>query len=90
MWDLPGVGKTTLAQLAYNDDSTIMKWFDFTAWWLYFSEEFDVSKVTRHSQKGHSLLKIVLDIYNDCGSTLHGAAGEIEREEGHEHVASVR
>jgi hypothetical protein len=46
--------------------------------------------VTRHSQKGHSLLKIVLDIYNDCGSTLHGAAGEIEREEGHEHVASVR
>lgn len=89
MWDLPGVGKTTLAQLAYND-STIMKSFDFTAWWLYFSEEFDVPKVTRHSQKAHSLLKIVLDIYNDCGSTLHGAAGEIEREEGHEHVASVR
>lgn len=40
-----GVGKTTLAQLLYND-SDVMKNFELRAW-AYVSEEFDVFKATR-------------------------------------------
>ncbi|KAM3733832.1 hypothetical protein ACB098_11G167900 [Castanea mollissima] len=40
-----GVGKTTLAQLLYND-SEVEKSFNFRAW-AYVSEEFDVLKITR-------------------------------------------
>ncbi|XP_058765304.1 putative disease resistance RPP13-like protein 1 [Vicia villosa] len=40
-----GVGKTTLAQLAYNDEN-IPKHFDLTAW-ACVSEDFDVFRVTK-------------------------------------------
>ena len=42
---IPGVGKTTLAQLLYND-SEVKKEFDCWAW-VYVSEEFDVFDTTR-------------------------------------------
>ncbi|XP_020236493.1 putative disease resistance RPP13-like protein 1 [Cajanus cajan] len=40
-----GVGKTTLAQLVYNDDS-LKEIFDFKAW-VCVSEEFDILNVTK-------------------------------------------
>ncbi|XP_058765126.1 putative disease resistance RPP13-like protein 1 isoform X2 [Vicia villosa] len=40
-----GVGKTTLAQLAYNDEN-VQKHFDLTAW-ACVSEDFDVFRVTK-------------------------------------------
>ncbi|CAK8565011.1 unnamed protein product [Lathyrus sativus] len=41
-----GVGKTTLAQLAYNDEK-VQKHFDLTAW-ACVSEDFDVVRVTKN------------------------------------------
>lgn len=41
----PGVGKTTLAQLLYND-SKVQSKFDFKAW-VYVSEDLDVFKVSK-------------------------------------------
>ncbi|XP_058765301.1 putative disease resistance RPP13-like protein 1 [Vicia villosa] len=41
-----GVGKTTLAQLAYNDEN-VQKHFDLTAW-ACVSEDFDVFRVTKN------------------------------------------
>ncbi|XP_075643630.1 putative disease resistance RPP13-like protein 1 [Castanea sativa] len=43
---IPGVGKTTLAQLLYND-SRVMKHFRKFRAWVHVSEELDVFKVTR-------------------------------------------
>ena len=43
---IPGVGKTTLAQLLYND-SRVMKHFSEFRAWVHVSEELDVFKVTR-------------------------------------------
>ncbi|KAK7315225.1 hypothetical protein VNO77_33762 [Canavalia gladiata] len=40
-----GVGKTTLAQMIYNDDN-LKRRFDFQAW-VCVSEEFDILKVTK-------------------------------------------
>ncbi|XWS07990.1 hypothetical protein CRYUN_Cryun41cG0038500 [Craigia yunnanensis] len=40
-----GVGKTTLAQLIYND-KRVEEWFDLKAW-VYVSEEFDAFRVTK-------------------------------------------
>ncbi|CAK8565010.1 unnamed protein product [Lathyrus sativus] len=41
-----GLGKTTLAQLAYNDEN-VQKHFDLTAW-ACVSEDFDVVRVTKN------------------------------------------
>ena len=43
---IPGVGKTTLAQLLYNDSSVMEHFGKFRAW-VHVSEELDVFKVTR-------------------------------------------
>ena len=43
---IPGVGKTTLAQLLYND-SRVMKHFSEFRAWVHVSEELDVFEVTR-------------------------------------------
>ncbi|XP_057431383.1 putative disease resistance RPP13-like protein 1 [Lotus japonicus] len=41
-----GIGKTTLAQVVYNDHR-IQKEFDLEAW-IYVSEEFDICKITKN------------------------------------------
>lgn len=41
-----GVGKTTLAQLIYNDDR-VQREFDLKVW-IYVSEEFDICKITKN------------------------------------------
>ncbi|KAJ8760172.1 hypothetical protein K2173_011028 [Erythroxylum novogranatense] len=51
-----GIGKTTLAQLVYND-TRVKEQFEFKAW-ISVSEEFDILKVTR-------------DIFNGVISTMH-------------------
>ena len=43
---LPGVGKTTLAQLLYNEPR-VKEYFDKFRAWVHVSEELDVLKVTR-------------------------------------------
>ncbi|KAM7493496.1 hypothetical protein LguiB_028105 [Lonicera macranthoides] len=41
-----GVGKTTLAQLVYNDDEELKGWFDLKIW-VCVSDEFDVFLITK-------------------------------------------
>ncbi|KAF7138209.1 hypothetical protein RHSIM_Rhsim07G0065800 [Rhododendron simsii] len=41
-----GVGKTTLAQMVYNDNESVNKHFEMKAW-VYVSENFDIMEVTK-------------------------------------------
>nr|POF02741.1 putative disease resistance rpp13-like protein 1 [Quercus suber] len=43
---IPGVGKTTLAQLLYNDPGVMERFSEFRAW-AHVSKDFDVFKITR-------------------------------------------
>ena len=43
---IPGVGKTTLAQLLYNDPGVMERFGEFRAW-AHVSEDFDVFKITQ-------------------------------------------
>lgn len=57
-----GVGKTTLAQLVYNDD-TVVNAFDLSAWVFDNSKDFDVVSITR------TILLSVTDACN-CSDNL--------------------
>ncbi|KAJ4849940.1 hypothetical protein Tsubulata_903813 [Turnera subulata] len=60
---LGGIGKTTLAQLAYNDER-ISRWFHFKVW-LCASETFDVRRLTEDILKSNSGGKQCGDMTDD-------------------------
>ena len=51
---IPGVGKTTLAQLLYNDPRVMERFGEFRAW-AHVSEDFHVFKITRTISESVSL-----------------------------------
>ncbi|XP_030494213.2 putative disease resistance RPP13-like protein 1 [Cannabis sativa] len=66
-----GVGKTTLAQLVY-DDVRVIKHFEIRAW-VTVSDEFDISKVTREIFEGVTSKKCDLQNPNEIRRKLKEA-----------------
>jgi Leucine-rich repeat (LRR) protein len=59
-----GLGKTTLAQLVFNDDKVSKDHFDITMW-VCVTAEFDVTRILKEMIQFHSKMKL------DDGSTSH-------------------
>ncbi|KAD6454657.1 hypothetical protein E3N88_09363 [Mikania micrantha] len=61
IWGMGGVGKTTLAQLVYNDER-VNKYFDFK-FWVYVSKKFQVKEIIK------KIIELICNKENDGAHT---------------------